>query len=303
MSGRRIVVVGSINIDLMLRCPRLPQPGETVQGDRLLVAPGGKGANQAVAASRLGATVSMIGCIGRDDFGAQALAALQSDGGDTRFVARVADEPASGVAVVLSDATGENSIALAPGANRALGPEHIDAAHALWADAALLVCQLEVRLATVAHALRMARRHGVPTLLNPAPAQPLSADILRSVDLLVPNRGEAALLLGEPLDSPPSALRAAQRLQRANGGQVVVTLGSDGVALADGDAAVHQPARTVRALDTTGAGDTFVGALAAERVRGASLGDAVVFAQAAAAYSVMHFGAQAAMPRRGQVAL
>ena len=306
-SARRIVVVGSVNIDLMLRCPHLPAAGETVLGENLLQAPGGKGANQAVAAARLGAEVAFIGCIGDDAFGEQAAAALRAEGIDIRHLQRCPGL-ATGVAMVLSDAAGENCIALAPGANLALTPAHIDAAAHLFDEAALVVCQLESPLDSVQHAAKVARHHGVPLLLNPAPAQPLPAALLRWVDLLVPNAHEAAALCAALPGSTAIRHHAAssQTLRHAGGhaealrlagaGRVIVTCGRDGAVLASSDGLLNNPAFPATVLDTTGAGDCFVGALAAALVLGQPLPQAIALAQRAAAFSVARRGAQAAMP-------
>ena len=298
-TARRIVVVGSVNIDLMLRCPQLPAAGETVLGGDLLQAPGGKGANQAVAAARLGAEVAFIGCIGDDAFGELAAAALRAEGIDTRHLQRCPGL-ATGVAMVLSDATGDNCIALSLGANLALTPAYIDAAAHLFDGAALVVCQLESPLASVQHAAALARQHGVPLLLNPAPAQPLPAALQHLVDLLVPNAHEAAALCAALPGAV--ALRGpadhAKALRLAGAGRVIVTCGGDGAVLASEEGTLHSPACPTPVLDTTGAGDCFVGSLAAALVSGHRLPQAIDLAQRAAAFSVARRGAQAAMPRR-----
>ena len=292
-----IVIVGSVNMDLMLRCPHLPLPGETVLGSDFRTLPGGKGANQAVAAARLGASVSLIDCVGGDSFGDQAMAALRAEGIDLRHL-HVARGAVTGVAMVLVDDSGENSITLASGANAALSIERIDAASAAIAGAALLVCQLETPLASVQRAIAIAHAAGVPVLLNPAPAQSLPDVLLRQVTWLTPNEGEAAVLSGCGITQPADAQDAAQALVRRGAQSVIVTLGAQGVAWADATGTRHQIARPARVQDTTGAGDAFVGALAAELVQGRRLGEAIAFAQCAAAYSVERIGAQASMPRR-----
>ena len=296
----RVVVVGSVNMDLMLRCPHLPLPGETVLGSNFRTLPGGKGANQAVAAARLGASVRLIGCVGGDSFGQQAVSALRAEGIDLRHLDVVSGE-ATGVAMVLVEDSGENSIALAPGANAALSSERIDAASAAIAGAALLVCQLETPLASVRRAIAIAHAAGVPVLLNPAPAQSLPDALLRQVSWLVANEGEAALLSGRTLVKPADAQDAAQALVRRGASSVIVTLGAQGVVWGDAHGVCHQIAKPARVQDTTGAGDAFVGALAAELAQGRCLRDAIEFAQCAAAYSVERIGAQAAMPRRADL--
>jgi ribokinase len=289
MTGH-IVVLGSVNADLVLRCERLPGPGETVHGREFKVLPGGKGANQAVAAARLGAAVSFIGCVGADDHGREARRRLAAEGIELTHLAEVAQP--TGVAMILVDDRGQNSIALSAGANAALGVAQVDAAAALIGSAALLVCQLESPLAAVARAMAIAHAAGVPVLLNPAPAQALPAALLRQVDILVPNESEAAVLLGAAL----APADAAARLRERGPATVIVTLGADGVQCADEHANLHAPAPRTRAVDTTGAGDTFIGAFAAARCAGAALHAAIAHAQQAAAFSVARPGTIDAMP-------
>ena len=296
VGGKHILIVGSVNMDLMLRCGHLPGAGETVLGAGFNTAPGGKGANQAIAAARLGAKVAFVGCVGDDAFGQAAFDALQAEGINTQYLSRESGA-ATGVAMVITDEAGENCIALAPGANALLSPAHIDAAQALFADASMLICQLESPLATVRHAIRVAVRHGVPVLLNPAPSQALPADLLRDIDWLVPNAGEAAALSGLGADAQASAAQSAELLRLAGPRTVLVTMGSDGVVAATAQGCIHRPAIHVQAVDTTGAGDTFVGALAAARFQGLALEAAIDLAQRAAAFSVTRGGAQASMPR------
>jgi ribokinase len=322
---RSIVVVGSINMDLMVRCARLPAPGETVLGDDFSVVPGGKGANQAVAAARLGARVVMVGCVGDDAFGQRATAALATEGIDVSALVRLPGV-ATGVAMITVDRRGENTIALAPGANAALSVAQVEAARAQIAGAALLVCQLETPLAAAGHAIALAHAHRVPVLLNPAPAQPLPPDWLAQIDLLIPNALEAIALSGEgagevagqgasEADGQPGgdpgthldvevdgkAAAAAARLRAAGARTVLVTLGARGVLRADDRGVARFAAPVVTPVDTTGAGDTFVGAFATAFAEGLPLDDCVTFAQAAAAFSVTRRGAQAAMPRRADL--
>ena len=256
-----VVVLGSVNADLVLRCTALPLPGETVHGRDFRTLPGGKGANQAIAAARLGASVAFIGCVGDDDFGRTAQFVLAGEGVDTSHLHVVAGT-ATGVAMILVDDAGQNSIALAAGANAALTTDHVDAA------APLFVCQLESPLDVVRHAIGRARAAGVPVLLNPAPAQALPAALLADVDVLVPNETEAALLVGSDLD--PTA--AATRLRALGPATVLLTLGADGLQVDTDGLAQRVPApATGPVVDTTGAGDTFIGAFAAARVEGCLL--------------------------------
>ena len=292
-----VVVLGSVNADLVLRCTALPLPGETVHGRDFRTLPGGKGANQAIAAARLGASVAFIGCVGDDDFGRTAQFVLAGEGIDTTHLHVVAGT-ATGVAMILVDDAGQNSIALAAGANAALTTDHVDAASSLFAGASLFVCQLESPLDVVRHAIGRARAAGVPVLLNPAPAQALPAALLADVDVLVPNETEAALLAGSDLD--PTA--AAARLRAMGPATVLLTLGADGLQI-DAEGLVQRvPApATGPVVDTTGAGDTFIGAFAAARVEGASVAAAAAFAQKAAALSVTRPGAVGGMPYRHEV--
>jgi ribokinase len=286
-STRPIVVIGSANVDLVVRCARLPAAGETVHGHSFATLPGGKGAHQAVAAARLGAAVRFVGCVGDDAFGAIAHAALAAEGIDLTGLRRVSGTP-TGVALIAVDDAGRNTITLAAGANACVGVADVDAAPI--AGAALVVCQLEVPVEVVAHAAARARGAGVPFLLNPAPASALPPTLLAQVDLLVPNETEAALLGGDA-----SALRALGPRT------VIVTLGERGVAVATAEGGWAEPAPRAHAVDTTGAGDAFVGALAAALVEGQPLRAAVGFAQRAAAISVTRPGAMAALARRDEL--
>lgn len=297
-----IVVLGSVNLDIVLRCARLPAPGETVQGHALDRHPGGKGANQAVAARRLGAPVRFIGCVGDDDGGDCALEALTAETIDTTGVRRVPGP--TGVALVLVEDAGQNCIALHPGANAALDRALVDAQAAVIRSAQALVCQLETPLDATWHAIRLAREAGVRVLLNPAPAQALDSARLAEIDVLVPNESEAmslAPLVGPAGRAPADAREAALQLRAAGVGTVVVTLGGQGVLVADAAGLRHFAAPRVEARDTSGAGDTFVGALAVALGRGAALDAAVAWAQVAAAISVTRRGTMDAMPHAAEM--
>ncbi|MEE8446877.1 MAG: ribokinase [Gemmatimonadota bacterium] len=296
----RIVVVGSSNTDLVVRAPALPGPGETVLGSSFLVTPGGKGANQAVAAARLGARVTLVVRLGADDFGDRALAALGREGIDTRFVARDA-EAASGVALIVVSESGENAIAVAPGANMRLTAADVDRAAPAIREADMLLLQLETPLPTVRHAATLAMKAGVPVILNPAPAAPLAGELLSRVSVLTPNELEAAALTGASAYGVDAARQAAQRLHASGVANVVITLGREG-ALMEGEAGSgHVPGCTVTAVDTTAAGDAFNGALAVALAEGASLEHAVRFANRAAALSITRPGAQPSLPTREAV--
>lgn len=301
LSLRAIVVAGSANVDLMLSVPHLPKPGETVAGGGFATEAGGKGANQAVAAAKLGAPVVFVGCVGGDAFGTQAIGALAATGVDVTHLHVLAGHT-TGVAMVLNDAAGENCIALDPGANDRLAPAHVDGAVDAIANAALLICQLESPLATVAHALQTARWLGVPALLNPAPAQALPDELLQGLRFLVPNALEASLMTGIEVTDAASAERAARQLRERGVDTVLLTRGADGVTLVDASGVEHFPGRRVQAVDSTGAGDTFVGAFASAWRRGLPVAQAVEFAQGAAAFSVCSRGAQASMPTQADAA-
>ena len=299
--ARTIVVLGSVNADLVLRCAQLPSPGQTVSGRDFQSLPGGKGANQAVAAARLGAAVSFIGCVGDDAYGRHARQILVDEGIDTTHL-HTDPQASTGIAMVLVDDAGQNCIALAAGANATLGIAQVEAAKATIQGAALLICQLECPLPAVQHGMALARAAGVPVLLNPAPIQALPPELLAQVDLLVPNETEAAALLGLPTAAAFEPAAVAAQLLALGPRTVMVTLGAQGVQLAHADGLLHLPAPVVQAVDTTGAGDTFIGAYAAAWCQGASTTEAIAYAQRAAAISVTRVGALAAMPRHSELA-
>ena len=287
----KVLVVGSINMDLVVETAHFPAPGETLLGQRFSTFAGGKGANQAVAAQRLGAQVTMIGCVGDDAFGRQLLDQLKAEGIDTRHV-RVAQEIGTGVAAI-TVSQAENSIIVVPGANHALTSDDLYAAEAAFAAADVVLCQLEIPLVTVEAAAELAQRHGKPFLLNPAPAVVLPASLLDRVTLLTPNEHELALLFACADDD-------WQRQLRAHPQRIIMTKGADGAWFADGDGQLqHQRAFRVDAVDTTGAGDTFNGALAA--FWGDDLARLARLACAASALSVTRAGAQGGMPTREQL--
>jgi ribokinase len=293
MSGpaaAEVAVVGSLNLDLVVRVPRLPGPGETVSGDDVFRNPGGKGANQAVAAARLGRRVAMVGCVGDDDAGRDLLGALAADAVDTSRVRVVAGVP-SGTALITVSEDGENQIVVSPGANARLTPTDVAAAGVALTGAAVTLLQLEVPLETVAAAAGAASG---TVVLNPAPAQPLPAAVLGRVDVLVPNRVELAQLAGAPApETVEDAVRLAGRLPV---GAVVVTLGAAGALVVEGGQASHVPAVPVRAVDTTAAGDAFCGGLADALAAGAGLREAARRAVRVAAAACLRPGAQASLP-------
>jgi ribokinase len=286
----RVVVVGSINADLVVVTERLPGPGETVSGGRFARHGGGKGANQAVAAARLGARVAMVGAVGADELGDAAVAELQDEGIDVSGVVRM-DDAATGVALIVVDAHGENQIAIAAGANGRLGPAHVPR---LEGEGVLLVGFEVPDQVVVAGAAAAA---GWTTILNPAPARAIPEAVLVARPILTPNATEAAQLTGE--EDPEAAARA---LRERTGAPVLITLGSAGALLLDGEGGAERlPAPEVDVVDTTGAGDALNGALAAELAAGRPLAEAARFAIAAAARSTTREGARGGMPRRAEV--
>ena len=299
MREGRVCVLGSINMDLVVRAPRLPAAGETILGGPFHTSPGGKGANQAVAAARMDAHVAMIGCVGADDWGERMRRVLREDGVDVSDVGRHGDA-ATGVALITVDeAHGENTIVVAGGANLTLTPTDIDAARGAIEGADVLLMQLEIPVEAVAHAAEIARSAGVTVLLNAAPATKLSRTLLAQVDVLIVNRGEAALLAGTAADR--SAEDIAEALREDCGGAVIVTLGSEGALAGDGSGIHRIPAAEVEPVDTVGAGDAFAGALTASLTRGADLEEAVRTASAAGALATTRRGAIPALPRADDV--
>ncbi len=295
-----IAVVGSLNMDLVIRTPRFPGPGETIIGSAFHTIPGGKGANQAAAAAKLGARVSMVGRVGDDAFGAQQLANLSQLGIDVSHVRRDS-KAATGVALIVLDEQGQNSIILAPGANMRLTLADLEVAEEALASAAILVLQLEIPQEVVEQAIKVARAHGVIVLLNPAPARRLPPTLLSQVDVLIPNESETALLTGTEVDDIESARRAAARLRAAGVGTVILTLGGRGALLLEGQKATHVPGYRVDVVDTTAAGDAFVGGFAVALAEGQDLAEAVRFANAAGALAVTKLGAQPSLPTRSEV--
>ncbi|MFF7709349.1 ribokinase [Pseudomonas sp. NPDC007930] len=295
-----ILVIGSLNMDLVVRTARLPGPGETVHGEGFATLPGGKGANQAVAAARAGAEVAMVGRVGSDGYGEQLRQGLQADGIDCQAVG-VAEGLPSGLAMIQVDHASQNSIVIVAGGNGALTPAHIDAAEGLLARCTVLVCQLEVPQAVVGHALQRAHALGKTVILNPAPASALPAAWYAWVDYLIPNETEAALLAGVPVSDRASAEAAASALLARGPRQVLVTLGAQGVLQVNAAGARHYPAQAVQARDTTAAGDAFIGAFAAELERGGDVPAAIAYGQKAAALAITRDGAQPSLPYRAEM--
>jgi ribokinase len=293
----RIAVVGSLNMDLVVRSPRIPQPGETIIGSDYRNVPGGKGANQAVGAARLGAQVSMVGRLGRDAFGNEIQRNLAADAVDTSFVLQDEGMP-TGVALIVVDDAGQNSIVVASGANLGLSAADVVAAATAIAAADVLLLQLESPLETVIRAAEVAHHHGVTVILNPAPARTLPTQLLATVDVLVPNESETALLTGMPVDSQDQAEGAAAALLQLGVGAVVLTLGARGALLAQGRNRQLVSAFQVQTADTTAAGDAFVAGLAVALAEGLGLVDAVKWGNGAGALATTVLGAQPSLPSR-----
>jgi ribokinase len=298
----RVAVVGSLNMDLVARAARLPLPGETLAGHTFAQVPGGKGGNQAVAAARLGAQVAMLGRVGSDANGAQLRAGLEAEQIDCTALETSASAP-TGVALIIVDDGSQNAIVIIAGSNGEVTPETIARHEAVLAAAEVVVCQLETPPDAVHAALAAAHRLGKTVVLNPAPATgPLPAGWLPLVDYLIPNELEAATLTGLPVSTPDEAAAAAAALRNAGARNVLVTLGAQGVLAALGDAPPqHFTAPRVAAIDTTAAGDTFIGGFAAQLAQGTAVADAIRFGQRAAALSVTRAGAQPSIPTRAEL--
>ncbi len=298
MSSSSIIVLGSVNTDLVIRAPRIPAPGETVLGGEYFQAPGGKGANQAVAAARAARkAVTFVAAVGDDDFGRAAIENFSRENLDDRHILSIANQP-SGVALIFVDHRGENAISVASGANLHLTPADVDALpEELFAAADVFLSCLESPVETVVRGLRRARAAGLVTILNPAPAlsEIAVSEILSLVDVLTPNAGEAEMLSGRE-----SAADAAVYLRRLGCGSVVTTLGAGGC-LVSGETEVHIPGRRVTAVDTTAAGDAFNGALAVALSEGKPLPEAARWATVAASIAVTRAGAQPSLPGRVEI--
>lgn len=294
--NKTIVVVGSLNMDLVVRAPRHPAPGETLIGSDFQTFPGGKGANQAVAAARLGAQVRMLGRVGQDAFGNALLNTVQQNGVDTTFI-RYDEKAATGVALITLDSAGQNTIVVAPGANMRVSPQDIEEAEAAFEGADLLLTQLECPLETVQAAVRMAHRHGLRVALNPAPAHPLPAELLPQIDYLLPNEPELCHIV-----EGQTELSSAAGWLIDNGiSHLVVTLGEQGALLITSDSQEKFPAFAVQVVDTVAAGDAFAGAFCVALIEGRPLREAVIWGNAAGAIAVTRPGAQPSLPTREEL--
>ena len=298
--GKRIIVIGSSNTDMIIKLPKIPVPGETCIGGIFCTAAGGKGANQAVAAARAGGEVVFVACVGDDIFGKEAVGGFKRDNIDTDFI-KISTGIPSGVALIFVDEKGENSIAVASGANANLTPDDIKEAANAFSGADILLMQLETPLETVKAAAEKAVKSGIPVILNPAPAKPLGDDILKNISIITPNETEAEILTGIKVTDELSASKAADILIGKGIPTVLITMGSKGVFAVTKGFREMIPSFKVDAVDTTAAGDVFNGVLAVMLAGNMQLGDAVRIANAAAAISVTRMGAQPSAPYRKEI--
>ncbi|MEI7830451.1 MAG: ribokinase [Prolixibacteraceae bacterium] len=300
MTNQSIVVVGSTNTDMVIKTTKLPLPGETILGGDFLMNPGGKGANQAVAAARLKGNVILVAKTGEDVFGSQAKKLFQAENLNTDFLFSDPDSP-SGIALITVDDHAENCIVVAPGANARLLKADIDLAKGAILQSGIVLMQLEIPLETVIYTAKLAFSAGIKVILNPAPAQPLPDELLKMLYLITPNETEAELLTGIAVTDTHTAEKAARLLLNKGVQVVIVTLGSKGALLVKGSQCQLIPAFPVQAIDTTAAGDCFNGALAVAIAEGTDLVSAITFANKAASISVTRMGAQASAPYRVEV--
>lgn len=300
MKKDKILVIGSSNVDLIMKMAHLPKRGETVTDAVFMQVYGGKGANQAVAAARAGGNVAFVSCVGEDAYTPQMIANYKADGIDTQFVFQEKNI-ASGHALILIGETGENIISVAPGANYRLTPQRIDEALPLFDEAAIIVLQFEVEEETVKHVLDIANSRNIPVMWNVAPARSFDFSIIAKVNILVLNEVEAGFLAGITVENESDAENAAAILVEKGVEKVVITLGSKGAFVLTKAEKVKVPAFKVDAVDTTAAGDTFCGAFAVALVEGRPFKDSLLFASAAAAISVTRMGAQPSAPGRAEI--
>lgn len=300
MNGKRILIVGSSNTDMVIKTHNFPAPGETILGGRFLMNAGGKGANQAVAAARLGGIVTFVGKIGDDIFGKQAVQQLEDEGINVDFVAVDPENP-SGVALITVDKKGENSIVVAPGSNGTLSSADFDKAIAELDDSEFVLMQLEIPIPTVEHIARMASKKQKKVVLNPAPAAVLTDELLQNLYIITPNETEAELLTGIKVTDEQSALKAALVLNEKGVELVIITMGAAGAFLLSNGKSEIINAPKVEAVDTTAAGDTFNGALVVALSEGKTIQESIAFANKAAAISVTRIGAQSSVPYRKEI--
>lgn len=292
--AKKILVIGSSNTDMTIKSPRLPAPGETILGGTFVMGPGGKGANQAVAASRLGGDVTFICKVGRDMFGENAVKGYQKEGIDTSHT--LYSDQASGTALILVDDSGENCIAVAPGANGDLSPADIDSVADVIKKADYLILQLEIPVESVLRAAKIAHEAGVYVILNPAPACKLPEELFKYISLITPNQTESALMTGIEVKDEASRTKAIESFNKMGVKDVIVTLGSKGSLVCQGNEQIMVEALKVKAVDATAAGDTFCGAVCVALSEGKTLEEAARFATKASALTVQKMGAQSSIP-------
>ena len=295
----KILVIGSLNMDMAINAPRKPDMGETITGSGFMTSPGGKGANQAVAAARLGGNVSFLGCVGNDLFGMNLIKNLRDNNVHVDHIKVVENTP-TGVAVI-TIVDGDNYIILDSGANAVIRPEHILEFEDLIKYADVLILQLEIPLETVIAAVEIAKRNGTKVLLNPAPACKLSDELLSKVDIFTPNESECGIITGIRINTADSASKAVRYLRSKGIGQVAITLGGNGVVFNRGDEIVHKGVPSVKVVDTTAAGDSFSGALAVALSNQKSIDEAIEFACLVGTITVTRKGAQNSLPKIDEI--
>jgi len=298
----KIVVVGSTNMDMVVKTGHIPKPGETVLGGTFFMNPGGKGANQAVAIARLGGDVTFISKIGNDIFGKQSTKIFDDEGVDIGGIYAEVNSP-SGIALITVDDKGENSIVVAPGANASLSADNVQAAFDKYPQASVLLIQLEIPMETVEAAINYARSKSITVILNPAPMNKAVAKLLDKIDIITPNAHEAEALSNHPITDVESAIEAAKKIQQQGVKTVIITLGEEGAILLTEDEVQHIRTPKVEAIDSTAAGDVFNGAFAVALSEGKPLNKAVTFACRAAAIAVTKMGAQSSIPYRNEIML
>ena len=293
-----IFVVGSLNADLVVRTPRFPQPGETISGEDLNIIPGGKGANQAVAVARQGTSVSMLGRVGNDSFGPELINNLKQNHVDATYV-QIDPNSATGTAVIVVDAKGQNSIILSAGANGKVSP--LDVNSVSFSGPKLLLLQLEIPVETVLSAAQSAKGKGLRVLLNPAPALPLPDELISLPDFLLPNETELGLMTGQPVHDISSAEHAAEILLERGAQNVIVTLGANGALIVSGKQVIHINTYQVEVVDTTAAGDAFIAGFASALLQNKSIEEAVRYGCVCGTLATTKFGAQPSLPTRAEV--
>jgi len=299
---KKIIVLGSINMDLVVSTGRAPEGGETLTGSSFQTIPGGKGANQAVAIARQGGEVAMIARVGNDGFGNELIAKLAENKVNVNRVKRD-DHYSTGVALIVVEESGQNRIIVVAGANGQVNSADVDEACDLFGQSDYLVTQLEIPMAAVAYAIAAAKAKGIQTILNaaPAPTSPMDESLLKQIDYLLVNESEAEAISGKPVKNLESALEVANFLQKKTNGKVILTLGEQGAVAADGNSVWHTPSFKVKAVDTTAAGDAFTGGLVNSLQQGISLMEAMVHANAAGALAACKFGAQPSLPTSEEI--